>query len=78
MRCNACNKVLNNYESSMKTETSEEFVDLCLDCSKSVDLNVMGNLNYLHESDTQYPDELDSKNTADIFYGIENIIIDDH
>ena len=36
MHCKACDKMLNNYESTRKSKTTGEYLDLCSDCLSSV------------------------------------------
>jgi hypothetical protein len=36
MRCVSCDKLLTNYESTRKSKTTEEYLDLCSDCLSSV------------------------------------------
>ena len=37
MRCLACNKALNDFETTRKSATSGEFVDLCNHCFHNVE-----------------------------------------
>lgn len=37
MRCRACNTVLSDYEATVKTADTEEYLDLCRDCMSRLD-----------------------------------------
>jgi len=77
MRCKACDALLSDYESSVRSIATNEFVDLCVGCIQQVDnINVVGNTSLKHESE-EYPEELDSQNINDLFYG-GDITVDDH
>ena len=56
MRCAACDKILNDFELTRRFSESNEFVDMCLSCSKFLeedDITVQGNLNFAHLSDIE-------------------------
>jgi hypothetical protein len=36
MRCRACNKVLTDFELTRKSTVSEDFLDLCNDCYRTI------------------------------------------
>lgn len=61
MRCLACNKNLNDYESTVKTE-SGHYVDLCRRCYSTIekDLPAQGNPALLHEYDNDIEEEENS------------------
>ena len=40
MRCLACNKVLNDFESTRKSATTGEYVDLCNHCFHNVEFDI--------------------------------------
>jgi hypothetical protein len=40
MRCLACNKNLNDFESTRKSATTGEYVDLCNHCFHNVEQNI--------------------------------------
>ena len=40
MRCVACNKALNDYESTRKSATTGEYLDLCNGCFHAIDQDV--------------------------------------
>ena len=53
MRCIACNKLLTDFESSRKSVTTGEYIDMCTDCYKHIrdDVNVIENNDLLHIND---------------------------
>jgi len=57
MRCKACDKSLTDYESTRKSMTTGEFLDLCNDCYKFIkeDVYVIDN-----------PDNMDINDVIDI------------
>jgi hypothetical protein len=40
MRCLACNKALNDFESTRKSATTGEYVDLCNQCFHNVEQDI--------------------------------------
>jgi len=40
MRCQACNKILSDFESTRKSATYEDFLDLCNDCYGTIKQDV--------------------------------------
>ena len=40
MRCLACNKALNDFESTRKSATTSEYVDLCNQCFHNVEQDI--------------------------------------
>jgi hypothetical protein len=40
MRCVACNKALNDYESTRKSATTGEYLDLCNSCFHAIDQDI--------------------------------------
>lgn len=40
MRCLACNKILNDFESTRKSATTGEYVDLCNHCFHNVEQDI--------------------------------------
>ena len=40
MRCKACNSLLNDFESTRKSSTTGEFLDLCNSCYRCVSNDV--------------------------------------
>jgi len=61
MRCKACNKQLNDFESTRKGFESGEFIDLCNECFGTVaaDFNVTEREDLKHLSDEIILDNLD-------------------
>lgn len=56
MRCAACDKILNEFELTRRFSESNEFVDMCMSCSRFLeedDITVQGNLDYAHLSDIE-------------------------
>lgn len=77
MRCRACDTMLSDYESSIRSVESNEFIDMCVGCmQQGGDTNVIGNTSLKHEAE-EYPEELDFQNINDLFYGAD-ITVDDH
>ena len=73
MRCAACDKILNNYELTKKYTGSQEFVDLCNDCSKYVvedDVAIEGNINFASLSDLEEENYVEDR-TMDYYTGTE-------
>lgn len=57
MRCLSCNKILTDYECSMKT-TSGEYLDLCLSCYYPIrkEVPAVGNPFASHYGESDYDD----------------------
>lgn len=51
MRCLSCNKVLTEYETSVRSAESNKFIDMCLDCLSHVedDVAYYGNVGLIHD-----------------------------
>lgn len=43
MRCFACNKNLSDYESTLRSATTGEYLDTCLKCLKDLDISTVNN-----------------------------------
>lgn len=60
MRCQCCNALLNDYESTMRHAITKQFIEVCMVCIKTIDayipLQVRNDL--LSESDTGNVDTL--------------------
>ena len=54
MRCKACNKALNEFESTRKSRESGEYIDLCNDCYTYVkdELQVVENFDFMDLQDS--------------------------
>lgn len=55
MRCYCCDKILTDYEATLRSASSDEFVDTCLKCLQGLNIVVKGN-NRLKKQD-YYNDE---------------------
>jgi len=75
MRCKSCNEVLSEYEASMKSAETKEFLDLCVSCAKDTGVHSYGNTSLMHEYE-DYPEDLDLDNISGVLYG--GISVDDH
>ena len=53
MRCLACNTELSDYEATRKSSSSNEFLDLCNTCYKSIneDIEVVDNAQNINYQD---------------------------
>jgi NAD-dependent SIR2 family protein deacetylase len=73
VRCAACDKILNNYELTKKYAGSQQFVDLCNECSKYVvedDVVIEGNINFASLSDLEEENYVEDR-TMDYYTGTE-------
>ena len=54
MRCKACDKALNSFEATRKSQTTGEFVDLCNDCYTFVrdEIQVVENIDLMDLQDS--------------------------
>jgi hypothetical protein len=43
MRCLCCNRNLSDYESTLKSLTTGDYMDTCVKCLKDLDIAVVGN-----------------------------------
>lgn len=43
MRCYSCNKNLNDYESTLRSAVSGEFLDMCKKCLSDLDISTLQN-----------------------------------
>ena len=61
MRCKACNKELNSFESTRRGFESGEYLDLCNDCFGTIaeDFNVTEREDLKHAEDEIVVDKLD-------------------
>ena len=72
MKCHACDKILSDYETSLRSATTDTYMDMCLGCIDTVDLNVWGNMDIKHN----YDDLSGGDNIGGMLYS--DISIDDH
>ena len=72
MRCLACNKNLNDFESTRKSATTGEFVDLCNHCFHDVeqDIQALVHEEFRDEEDTDGDLELDDLQ-GDLFNDVQ-------
>ena len=70
MRCLACNKALNDFESTRKSATTGEYVDLCTHCFHNVeqDIESLEREDLRNEDDVEDTLEIDDLQ-GDIFDG---------
>jgi hypothetical protein len=43
VRCYACNRGLSDYESTLRSATTGEYLDTCLKCLKDLDISTVNN-----------------------------------
>lgn len=55
MRCRACNRLLSDYESSLRSDVTKEYIDLCRHCLNTVASSVKssGNAELLEVADEE-------------------------
>lgn len=72
MRCLACNRALNDYESTRKSAATGEYLDLCNGCFHNVeqDINAVTRPDLLDEESFDDEVELDDLQ-GDLFDGIK-------
>lgn len=53
MRCYCCNRALSDYESTIRSAESNEFLDMCMKCLDGMDISYIGrdDLNNVVEDD---------------------------
>lgn len=54
MRCCCCNNNLNDYESTLKSVTTGDYLDMCKKCLRDLNIKVMPNKN---DPDEVSPDD---------------------
>ena len=54
MRCCCCNCNLSDFESTLKSATTGDFLDMCKRCIKDLDIPTLKNN---HDPDAQQPDD---------------------
>lgn len=61
MRCYCCNNLLTDYESTIKSVNTNDFLDMCLKCLKTVKEDVLyrDRIDLLSSSDIDDLDSLD-------------------
>ena len=64
MRCYCCNNLLTDYESTIKSVTTNSYLDMCLTCLKTV------------KDDILYKDRIDLLSSSDV--DDLNIYLDDY
>ena len=71
MRCRSCNEALTDYETTIRSLHTMEYVSMCKQCLKSIktDLCAVGNVSLMSEAD-----EVEEGTEADLdpFAGIED------
>jgi len=75
MRCDCCNKVLSDYECSIKSVTTGEYLNTCTKCLSGLDIKYTGNtsLDKFHENEDY--DEADD-DYSDIIHGMTEEFVD--
>jgi hypothetical protein len=76
MRCRACNEVLTDYESSVRSVFSREYVNLCkwclgtikTDCVAIGNINLMSDLDDIAEADREAENGLNGDFPDDDYY----------
>lgn len=48
MRCVACDTILTDYEATLRSEVTDEYLDMCMDC-----LNEIPEVTYIDRPDLQ-------------------------
>ena len=54
MRCCSCNENLNDYESTLRSRSTGQYLDMCRKCLKGLNINTMPNTN---DPDEAVPDQ---------------------
>lgn len=76
MRCRACNEILTDYESSVRSVFSREYVNLCkwclgtikTDCVAVGNINLMSDLDYLNGASDEAENGLNGDFPDDDYY----------
>ena len=76
MRCRACNEILTDYESSVRSAFSREYVSLCkwclgtikTDCVAVGNINLMSDLDDIGEADREAENGLNGDFPDDDYY----------
>jgi hypothetical protein len=42
MRCSVCNRILNDFESTLRHSDTKEFLDTCMKCLDGLDIPMQG------------------------------------
>lgn len=64
MRCTCCNRNLNDYESTLKSLVTGDFLDTCTKCLKGLNIEAVGNGDLLKEE--QAPDDFDAEEYSNV------------
>lgn len=59
MRCICCNVALSDYESSIKSKVSGDYLDMCTKCLSGLGIEYTGNQE-LNRSHSEYDDDWDT------------------
>lgn len=51
MRCDCCDRRLTDYESSLKSVATGEYMNTCMRCLKGLQIEVTGNLELKHKTE---------------------------
>lgn len=62
MRCYCCSRALNDYESTLKSKESGEYLDTCMKCLDGLDIETIGrdDLSMYDDSGEEFEDDSDS------------------
>lgn len=71
MRCSCCNKVLSDYESSIKSKTTGEYLDTCTKCLSGLQIEYYGNYDLSKSSDEDWENDPDFDCTLEFDYDCE-------
>jgi len=59
MRCRCCDKNLSDYESTIKSSITNEYLDTCISCLKVIDIHYVGRPDLEEEVNPIYQKEED-------------------
>jgi len=57
MRCQCCNRILTDYETTLRHKYTKEFVDICLKCLDGLGIKTKGRKDLLHQA--YVPEDID-------------------
>lgn len=66
MRCLCCDRALNDYESTLKSANSGEYLDTCMKCLDGLDIETIGrdDLSMYDETEDEFDDDNDESDIS--------------
>lgn len=59
MRCSCCNRALNDYESTLKSAQTGDYLDICMKCLDGLEIETLGREDLSAYADVDSEEDID-------------------